>query len=185
MQISNKQSIGIGIGLGIFGIILFLPKRAETPINPTNPINPINPINQAFQVDFTKPRGERNNNAGNIRISKSNWKGKVPLHLNTDGVFEQFYEKKYGVRALIKLLHNYHKKGLNTVEKIIGRYAPSNENNTKAYVDTISRKLKVKPSSYLSLDKKTMRALATAIDFSENGKRTFDNNTFEQAYQLL
>ncbi|MCA9329527.1 hypothetical protein KDA11_02695, partial [Candidatus Saccharibacteria bacterium] len=34
------------------------------------------------------PRGIRNNNPGNIRISNNQWRGKIPVSQNTDGSFE-------------------------------------------------------------------------------------------------
>ena len=78
------------------------------------------------------PRGIRNNNPLNIRIG-NDWQGeKLP---NTDGSFEQFTEMKWGLRAGFIVLRNYiNKYGLNTIEKIIKRWAPSNENNTKEYI---------------------------------------------------
>lgn len=79
-------------------------------------------------------RGVRNNNPGNLRISKSNWVGKIPVSQNTDCEFEQFYEWRYGVRAMIKLLQNYIASGHNTISKIVSRYAPSTENPTNNYI---------------------------------------------------
>lgn len=78
------------------------------------------------------PRGIRNNNPLNIRIG-NNWQGEVAKP--TDLQFEQFTEMKYGVRAAFKLLHNYIERyKLNTIEKIVRRWAPSSENNTEAYI---------------------------------------------------
>ncbi len=51
------------------------------------------------------PRGYRNNNPLNLRISSSSWLGKVAD--NTDGVFEQFSDIRYGYRAAIKTIRNY------------------------------------------------------------------------------
>lgn len=83
------------------------------------------------------PRGIRNNNPLNIRIG-NDWKGeKLP---NTDGSFEQFTEMKYGLRAGFIILRNYiNKYGLNTIKEIIKRWAPSTENNTKAYIRMVCK----------------------------------------------
>lgn len=63
----------------------------------------------------TLTRGYRNNNMGNIRISKTkNYLGRVPLEQNTDGSFEQFKEFRYGTLAMIELLEKY----INQVERI-------------------------------------------------------------------
>ena len=89
------------------------------------------------------PRGYRNNNPLNIRINAANnWKGKVPLSQNTDGAFEQFVSMPYGFRAAFVLLRNYingnysggGQPKLNTIRKLIGRWAPINENNTDNYI---------------------------------------------------
>ena len=48
-------------------------------------------------ADKSIPRGYRNNNPLNIRISSSNWLGKVSP--NTDGPFEQFSDIKYCART--------------------------------------------------------------------------------------
>lgn len=81
-------------------------------------------------------RGIRNKNPFNIKRSANHWHGK--LHRPTDSVFEQFTSIKYGVRAGILLLRNgYLNKGFRTVEAIIKRYAPENENNVERYCNYI------------------------------------------------
>lgn len=83
-------------------------------------------------------RGQRNNNLGNIKINPANdWVGKIPESINTDGVFEQFESTEYGVRAMIKLLFTYINSGDDKVSKIINRYAPKSENDTKAYIKAV------------------------------------------------
>ena len=80
-------------------------------------------------------RGIRNNNPFNIKISHSNWKGKIKFALNTDGVFEQFESMKYGLRAGVVLLRNYQKKhNIYRIKDFISRFAPSSENDIKKYV---------------------------------------------------
>ena len=76
------------------------------------------------------PRGIRNNNPLNLRVG-NNWKGEVSQP--TDHTFEQFTEMKWGVRAAFIVLRNYIKRHkLNTVRKIISRWAPANENNKQS-----------------------------------------------------
>ena len=91
-------------------------------------------------ADKSIPRGYRNNNPLNIRISNSNWLGKVSP--NTDGAFEQFSDIKYGYRAAIKTLRSYYyKHGLRTVRDILNRWAPpSDSNNTDRYIGILSEK---------------------------------------------
>lgn len=86
----------------------------------------------------TEPaRGVRNNNPGNIRKSDDKWQGLADEQ--TDPAFFVFASEVYGVRALARLLINYQdRQGLRSIERIIGRYAPSNENDTEAYIATVS-----------------------------------------------
>lgn len=79
-----------------------------------------------------KPRGQRNNNPFNIKISQAAWRGEL-LH-NTDGTFEQFKDMYHGIRAGVKLLHNYVRFGYKTPLQIISRFAPDTENDTNKYL---------------------------------------------------
>jgi len=73
----------------------------------------------------------------NIRYSKSNkWVGQTGQLKG----FVVFKSQKYGLRAAIKLIQNYIKNGNNTIEKIVSRWAPPNENDTKNYVEFVSKK---------------------------------------------
>lgn len=93
------------------------------------------------------PRGIRNNNPGNIRHG-SNWQGLNPNSRNIDPAFCVFTSSVYGIRALAKVLINYKKiHGLNTVRQIISRYAPPNENQTTAYIQSVAKQLGVVPDT--------------------------------------
>lgn len=115
------------------------------------------------------PRGLRNNNPGNIRLSSTVWKGE--MRPSQDKEFCQFQTMAYGYRALIRLLQNYRKlHGCKTVADFITRWAPSCENNTTGYITRVCREMQV-PSSYVPNveDKATMCAFAAAISLVENG----------------
>lgn len=82
------------------------------------------------------PRGLRNNNPGNIRLSSTRYLGEVD---STDSAFKQFKTMAHGYRAMFVLLHTYQKRyRLNTIEDMVSRYAPAVENHTKAYIDAVS-----------------------------------------------
>ena len=115
------------------------------------------------------PRGIRNCNPGNIRITKDKWQGLRTVQ--TDKEFFQFEEMKWGYRALIRTLQNYRKKhGCHTVADFIRRWAPSNENDTSAYIMSVCKYLGI-PSVFVPdvNDRETMCALAAAISKHENG----------------
>jgi hypothetical protein len=131
-----------------------------------------------------KPRGLRNNNPGNIRLTKDNWQGLRTEQ--TDPDFFQFETMAYGFRALFKLLKNYRKKyGCQTIAEIIERYAPRNENDTNSYILTVCRLMEV-PSTFVPdvEDKETMFSLAASICFVENGEQAYINDLL-QGWELL
>lgn len=115
------------------------------------------------------PRGLRNNNPGNIRLSRTPWQGEV--RPSKDASFCQFKTMAYGYRALIKLLQNYHNlHRCRTMSDYINRWAPPTENNTSGYIKRVCSELQV-PASYVPdvNDKSTMCAFAAAISLVENG----------------
>lgn len=115
------------------------------------------------------PRGLRNCNPGNIRITTDKWLGL--REEQTDKEFFQFEEMRWGYRALIRTLQNYRRKhGLQTIAEMIGRWAPHTENNTSGYISRVCKEMQV-PSTYVPdvEEKGTMCALAAAISEVENG----------------
>ena len=115
------------------------------------------------------PRGYRNNNPLNIRHSKDKWKGRAPRQ--TDPLFVQFTSMAYGYRAAFVLLRTYRMKyGYNTIRKIIQRWAPSNENNTEAYIRHVSEWTGIDPDKLLAaLDANSWMAIVAAMSRVENG----------------
>lgn len=114
-------------------------------------------------------RGYRNCNPGNIRISKTIYKGEVVP--SQDTAFKQFVSMDYGYRAMFVLIHYYYKVlGRKTVRQIISRYAPENENNTNAYIRYVSEAILRGPDSEIdiaSMDE--MVLMVAAMSKIENG----------------
>lgn len=82
-------------------------------------------------------RGLRNNNPANIRRGSS-WVGLCKEQ--KDKSFCQFVSMEYGIRAFLVLMRTYHYKyKLNTIEKILHRFAPLSENNTYAYIAFVEK----------------------------------------------
>lgn len=131
------------------------------------------------------PRGMRNNNPGNIRISGNAWQGKIPVSSNTDGAFEQFKSYVYGIRAMILNLRSYFNNGNNTLRKIITKWAPAADNNdTAAYIFTVSAKTGFGPDQVLTFDQGTLRKLVRAMAFVENGRDAVTDQQFNYAWGL-
>lgn len=113
-------------------------------------------------------RGIRNNNPGNIRVSKDQWEGMT----GDDGAFVTFDSPESGVRALGKNLLSYSRQGYDSIEKIINRWAPPNENDTKAYIDSVVAATGIPATQSLDLSNPdTLSSLAQAISFHETGSR--------------
>lgn len=116
-----------------------------------------------------KARGLRNNNPGNIRLSRTLWQGEV--RPSQDKSFCQFRSMAYGYRALIKLLQNYRKvNGCRTIADFINRWAPPVENNTSGYIRRVCSEMQVPDSHVPDVnDRETMCAFAAAMSLVENG----------------
>jgi len=121
------------------------------------------------------PRGIRNHNPGNIEYHAANkWRGQLPHDPAIEARFCRFQSAHYGLRALAVLLKNYYRRyGLNTVSKLITRYAPSHENNTRAYINAVADALRVKADSPLPLNNRTLQGLLKAIVQHENGQMPY------------
>lgn len=119
-------------------------------------------------------KGIRLNNPGNIRKTDITWDGEDPS--NVENVFETFKRPWWGIRALAVLLRNYQRKhGLNTVQDIIGRWAPPSDNNpTSAYADFVADHLGVAKTVNLGLEDYTvLRGFVEAIIEFENGNNPY------------
>ncbi len=128
-------------------------------------------------------RGIRNNNPGNIRKGEA-WQGLATEQ--TDEAFCVFRSAEYGIRALVKVLLTYEKKyGLNTVRKIISRYAPESENDTGAYVSSVAGQLGVSPDEVIEVENRAvMLVLIKAVIRHENGCQPYDNETLVKGIDM-
>lgn len=121
------------------------------------------------------PRGIRNNNPGNIEYNpRNNWRGQLPHDVKVEPRFSRFDTPYNGIRALARLLLNYRKlHGLRTVEGLISRWAPSNENDTKAYARAVANRMGVSIQQPLHMDQNTLEQLVTAVIHHENGQQPY------------
>ncbi|KZX00939.1 hypothetical protein JL49_09000 [Pseudoalteromonas luteoviolacea] len=92
-----------------------------------------------------KNRNVRNNNPLNIRATDTQWNGAV----GDDGEFVRFESPEMGFRAAYKTLMTYlNHHGLDTIEGIVSRWAPSNENHTDGYIAYIREKMGIRPDVF-------------------------------------
>jgi hypothetical protein len=117
------------------------------------------------------PRGIRNNNPGNL-----NYVGQAGAtkESGANGRFAVFQTAEDGLRALADQLRRYGTRGINSVRAIISKFAPASENNTQAYIGSVSKGLGIGADSALDLnDPRVLQSLMGAIIKVENGKNPY------------
>ncbi len=113
------------------------------------------------------PEGLRNNNPGNIRYGKF-----AQAHGATgrdSSGFAIFPSMSAGKAAMAALLQSYRGMGIDTIAGIVSRYAPSNENNTGAYISSVSKQTGIGANAQLTGAQ--MASVQRAMMIQENGAR--------------
>lgn len=128
------------------------------------------------------PRGIRNNNPLNIRIGNV-WLGEVAEPSDPD--FEQFVSMVYGVRAgfvlIRRYIRHYHRT---TIPQVIAAWAPSNENNTQRYIDTVCSISRISAEDSLDyFNEEQMVRLVDAMIFVECGQH-ISEKTIRDGYHF-
>lgn len=121
------------------------------------------------KVSKQKPRGIRNNNPLNIVQTNDKWQGlREPQY---DKRFCEFADMAHGYRAAFIILKNYIKKHKwITVEQIVSHWAPSNENDTRAYLFAVCNFMDVRKEHVMDYNNMAdMMMLASAMTVVENG----------------
>lgn len=139
-------------------------------------------------MNLPMPRGFRNNNPLNIRISSNPWQGKdIP---SRDDQFETFSSMELGIRAALINLRTHLKQDKRklvrtTVSREITRWAPTTENNTSGYIMAVCKKGNFQENEIISFsNKNVMCRLLWAMTYVENG-HDLPFHLFERAYDLL
>ena len=129
------------------------------------------------------PRGIRNNNPLNIKRG-TNWLG-LSKH-QTDPSFCQFDSMTYGLRAGLIIIRTYMQRyRLTNIHGIVSRWAPPKENDTDAYVKSVSSMMKMHALQAFDFgDRGRIVALVSAMCKVETGI-SIDTKLIESAYDLL
>ena len=91
-----------------------------------------------------------NMNPLNIRFDrKTNWFGS---RLKDRKGFVQFAAFSYGYRAAVMILRSYAKRKVRTIGEIIERWAPRNENDTEAYINSVLSFMSPRQSEPFTVD---------------------------------
>lgn len=127
-------------------------------------------------------RGLRNNNPGNIRPASRNQAN--------DGAFTIYRTPEEGWGALGKQLKAYANAGLDNVASIISKYAPSSENNTDAYIQSVTAGMSKRLGSDVGAltrldlsDPRVLKALMQSITEHENfrgASQYFEGASFDK-----
>lgn len=126
-----------------------------------------------------QPRGIRNNNPGNL-----NYAGQAGATKEggPGGRFAVFGSAQAGLNALANQLDLYRQRGINSVSSIIGKYAPASENNTQAYIASLSKSLGVGAGDKLDLTNPAVMAkMMDAIIRVENGRNPYGQDMLTSA----
>ena len=132
----------------------------------------------------TLPRGILNNNPENLRRSKDPWQGLAENQ--TDENFFVFSTPPYGIRALARTLISYQDEhDLRTIGQIINRWAPTNENDTAAYIADVAKDTGFGADQPLNMhDYGSLKPLVTAIIKHENGQQPYTAAQVDKALIL-
>ncbi|WP_277966728.1 hypothetical protein [Pantoea trifolii] len=152
----------------------------------------LSPQQQATQVSINKagfpallnqPRGIRNNNPGNL-----NFVGQAGATKEggENGRFAVFSSMQDGIAALHRQLKLYFSRGVDTVEKIVNKYAPaSDDNNVSAYIKQLVGATGKQADEKLdSGDQETVFKLIRGIVNHENGKGYVSDRDILSGIQL-
>lgn len=164
-----RASLIVALFAGIAAALFFARKAAASSAPADAQSGPFdNVLSDVLSV--VGPRGIRNNNPGNIRRTSTLWQGESATE--TDPVFEEFNSPEEGIRAMAIIIKSYRTRyGLQTLQQIISRWAPSNENDTQAYINAVSAYSGIAPDE--TITDSNMTDLIAGMIKQENGVQPY------------
>lgn len=130
--------------------------------------------NVPYSQERNNAIGFRNHNPGNLREA-SNTTGK-------NGGFSTFASDDDGLSAMARQLMLYGDRGNNTLNGVIHTYAPRKENDTRAYVDSVSGSTGFGAQERINLhDPETLKSIMAAMIKHENGAQPYTEGQLENA----
>lgn len=132
-------------------------------------VSSTNGADNKYDAYGTKPRGIRNNNPGNLNFAGQAGATKEG---GENGRFAVFESMRDGISALYKQIQLYFSRGVNTIESVVNKYAPADDNNNvQAYIKQLVGATGKQADEKLSgEDTETVFKLIRGIINHENGK---------------
>lgn len=117
--------------------------------------------------------GIQNKNPMNVYAmpEHNKWDGQIGRDDRGHAIFMSF---EHGLRAGAKVLINYHKKGINTIDGLIDIYCTGNQ---KSYKSFLSKQLGVSPTQKIDMLVYLPRLMKAIVRF-ENGYDVFPDTTY-------
>ncbi|EPD8597354.1 hypothetical protein ACSE7Y_001822 [Yersinia enterocolitica] len=129
-------------------------------------------------TDKGRTIADRFNNPGNLR-----WADGYGTHNTKSGKFAVFPTLDEGVLAATKQLQIYGSKGINNVKDIVNKWAPSNENDTAAYIRHVVKSTKFSENEKLNLnDPAVLAKLISAMATKEGAGSRVTEGAVIQIY---
>jgi hypothetical protein len=180
----NKNNIVLGVIGAIAAFLVFSPKKKETPIDI--------PDKTDDTLDLNRPKGMHNatfnKSFGNIRNGGRRYAGEITP---TRNVYKKFSEWKYGAGAMIAHVQRYINGTmfgkLDTISKIIYKYAPPSENDTEGYINFVVRESGISKNTILDWkDKTTLWKITKAMSKMESRQATeyFTESVFKEGWEI-
>lgn len=138
----------------------------------------------AVTISAHSSRGIRNNNPGNLRKTNDKWQG---MNGNDSEGYLTFESPQAGLRALVVNLVNQDKlHGLKTINDIMGKYAPPEENDTASYIKFVSERVGVAPDKEINFDDpEVMSKFTNAVITMENGGNPYSAEMVDGAVRKV
>lgn len=126
-------------------------------------------------------RGIRNNNPGNIERGTDAWQG-MSEDQSSDERFIVFDGPEWGIRAIARILMSYNRRGVDTLQEVLATWAPPSENNTNAYIASVSQQTGIVPDRVLSPS--DYPAVIAALIRHENGSNPYSDELINRGIAL-
>lgn len=141
----------------------------------TSPSPTLQTIQLERDGEASLPRGIRNNNPGNIVANEIKWRGQRSRC--SDPRFVCFTSPRYGIRAMALILYSYHHShSIDSIEGVIERWAPPEENPTEALTAFVRASLE--GASRVGPD--NLYLLLEALIEAENGIQPYNRQLIKQ-----